>query len=92
MKVASASGVNRLTLTNPQQLDSIRTALQEAKEVKVSLGGGFEIWSDITIYRNEKRIGFRVLNSKYHGWYLEIGGKTFSSAYIFDFVKRNAKI
>jgi hypothetical protein len=87
--VVSETGVNRLTLTNPQQLDSIRTAINEAKEVKVSLGGGFEIWSDITIYSNEKSIDFRVLNSKYHGWYMQIGGKTFSSVYIFDLVKRH---
>ncbi len=88
MKVVSNRGVNELSITDPKQLDSVNLAFHNLQERHTNRGGGFKIWADITVYKEHDSETVRVLYSEYNGWWLDAGGKTMASHYLFDMVRR----
>lgn len=91
LKVVSQAGVNYITLSEAKQLDSINTALQQAKRIRVQTGGSAERWADLNIYKGGKEINAHVKYNPYNGWMIIIGNETLSSEYIFSLVNRYAK-
>lgn len=88
LKITSLAGLKHVIITNKNKLDSINTALKEAKEIYVQQGGAFEISSDISVFKNGKHANFFVEFSKYNGWMIVVENRTFSSNYIFNLIKQ----
>lgn len=91
IKLSSPSGLKYLTITNSKELDSINVALKEMKEINVSIGGVFELWADITVFKNGKDADFMAQFSKYNGWMIVFGNRTFSNDYIFNLIEKYNK-
>ena len=87
MKISSSLGLKTIVITEAKKLDNINTAIREIQEINPSKGGSFKIAADVYVYKNEKKINFKVHFSEYNGWMIEIGYKTFRSDYIFHLIE-----
>lgn len=92
IKISSPAGLKQLTITDSKQLDTINASLMTAKETNVQVGGAYEIWADILVYKNGKKANFLVQFSKYNGWMIVFRNRTFKSDYIFNLINRLSKI
>jgi len=86
MKVVSSCGVKEVVITDRALLDSINIALLNAKKIDAQVGGIFDTWANITIYKKEK-VDVFVEHSPYNGWMIEAGGNILGSEYIFNWIK-----
>lgn len=87
VKVVSDAGIKSSLITDSSKLDMINTALKQAQEIKGRTARVSEIWSDLLIYKNNKKVNLRIQHSIYNGWVIIIGNKTFNSNYMFRLVE-----
>ncbi len=92
MDIRTSSGEKEVVITDSVELNSIDTSLQKIKEIDARRGGLFMIIADCHLKKRGTNIDFEILLSKYNGWMIVIGGKTFKSDFLFSFIQSKANI
>ncbi|MGZ3854038.1 MAG: hypothetical protein ACXVBX_14685 [Flavisolibacter sp.] len=87
VKIGSDSPAAYITLLDPAQLDSINHAFQLAQEKEIHIGGSYDIWAELNVYKGGQRVNLFVQHNAYNGWMIVVGNVTLTSDYLFRLVK-----
>lgn len=85
---ADKMGNVKITIADKNILDSINYELiNNLKPSEENMGGVSMLFVILEINKRTDKFEVNIVNSKYYGWLLEVGGKCYTNDYIFRLVQ-----